>query len=192
LLWPAPAVESSPVVPLSSAVPLTVPGVQREAVGVDPPVQRVVYGHPALGGSAVPARTATAERADAVQAAAPEEQVLSWSAGETFHAEPAVQRVESSTVRAVSLEQMFSGHAAPEAAVQRDEAPPEAAVEPLPQPPAPAQAPPAPVAAAPAKTVSAAEVEELAKRLYEPLTAKLRAELWLDRERSGRVADRWH
>jgi hypothetical protein len=131
--------------------------------------------------------------------------VLTWSASEQFQAgnalEPAVQRAVAegdNLVRAVSLQEMFSGHAmttsaAPVPAVQRAEAdvPTEAASEPA---PAPAQA----VAAAPiqaaagAKTVSAAEVEELAKRLYEPLTAKLRAELWLDRERAGRVTDRWH
>jgi hypothetical protein len=128
-----------------------------------------------------------------------EEQVLSWSAGESFHHDPAVQRAE--IVRAVSLQQMFSGHAAPEHSVQehavqeaaapeqvqREEAEaPQSAVQ-----PAPAGQAAAPAAPAPAKTVSAAEVEELAKRLYEPLTAKLRAELWLDRERAGRVTDRW-
>jgi hypothetical protein len=119
-----------------------------------------------------------------------DEQVLSWSAGESFHAEPAVQRVETESVKAVSLQQMFGGYAAPESTegvVQRDEAPAEVAA---PAPAAAVQA--APVQAAPAKAVSAAEVEELAKRLYEPLTAKLRAELWLDRERAGRVTDRWH
>lgn len=30
-----------------------------------------------------------------------------------------------------------------------------------------------------------ADLDELARRLYEPLTARLRAELWLDRERAG-------
>jgi hypothetical protein len=35
------------------------------------------------------------------------------------------------------------------------------------------------------------DVDEMAKRLYEPLTARLRAELWLDRERAGLVTDRW-
>jgi hypothetical protein len=130
--------------------------------------------------------------------------VLTWSATEQFQAgnalEPAVQRAVAegdNLVRAVSLQEMFSGHAmttpaAPVSAVQRAEAdaPTEAASEPA---PAPVQAvAAAPIQAAAAKTVSAAEVEELAKRLYEPLTAKLRAELWLDRERAGRVTDRWH
>ncbi|QNE21559.1 hypothetical protein F1D05_31100 [Kribbella qitaiheensis] len=127
--------------------------------------------------------------------------MLAWSAGESFHQEPAVQRAE--TVRSVSLQQMFSGYAAseqtdqahtgqehtaaPEQVVQRDEAPVEQpAVQTAPQ-----AAAAAPAAQAPAKAMGAAEVEELAKRLYEPLTAKLRAELWLDRERAGRVTDRW-
>jgi hypothetical protein len=123
-----------------------------------------------------------------------EEQVLSWSAGESFHQEPAVQRTE--TVRAVSLQQMFSGYAAPENAVQEHAAPEqvqreEAAAAPQPAVQTAPAASAAPAAPAPAKAVSAAEVEELAKRLYEPLTAKLRAELWLDRERAGRVTDRW-
>ena len=33
------------------------------------------------------------------------------------------------------------------------------------------------------------DVDELARRLYDPLAARLRAELWLDRERAGLVAD---
>ena len=37
---------------------------------------------------------------------------------------------------------------------------------------------------------TAAELDELAKRLYEPLSARLRTELWLDRERSGRSMTR--
>jgi hypothetical protein len=89
---------------------------------------------------------------------------------------------------------MFSGHAMTtspaldDPAVQRDEA---AAPTPETSQPTPAAVQPQHPAAA-AKAVTAAEVEELAKRLYEPLTAKLRAELWLDRERAGRVTDRWH
>lgn len=204
LLWPPPAAaRHSSVVPLSSSVPLTAPEVQRPVMvgSVPPAVQRVVYDHPGLRtpSSSRTASVTTAQPGLAQAAAQPEaEQVLSWSAGESFHTEPAVQRAESKQpepVRAVSLQQMFSGHAAPqhstaepEDAVQRDEAPAEA--------PAPQAVPAAPAsavqAAAPVKPVSAAEVEELAKRLYEPLTAKLRAELWLDRERSGRMTDRWH
>jgi hypothetical protein len=34
-----------------------------------------------------------------------------------------------------------------------------------------------------------ADLDELARRLYEPLTARLRAELWLDRERAGVMSD---
>jgi hypothetical protein len=33
------------------------------------------------------------------------------------------------------------------------------------------------------------DLDELARRLYEPLTARLRAELWLDRERAGVMSD---
>ncbi len=37
---------------------------------------------------------------------------------------------------------------------------------------------------------SAEDLEELARQLYEPLSARLRTELWLDRERSGLLTDR--
>ncbi len=37
---------------------------------------------------------------------------------------------------------------------------------------------------------SSTQVDELARRLYEPLAASLRAELWLDRERAGRSMTR--
>jgi hypothetical protein len=43
--------------------------------------------------------------------------------------------------------------------------------------------------AAPAAPLSGAELEEMARRLYEPLSARLRAELWQDRERSGLLTD---
>jgi hypothetical protein len=79
--------------------------------------------------------------------------------------------------------------------VQRAEGP-----APAPEPPAgdagpaAAPAPAAGPAAAPGGTgkgkPTAAELDELAKRLYEPLSARLRTELWLDRERSGRSMTR--
>lgn len=51
------------------------------------------------------------------------------------------------------------------------------------------QAPPVQAASAPAPAPAAAQaptdVDELVGRLYEPLAARLRAELWLDRERAG-------
>ena len=51
---------------------------------------------------------------------------------------------------------------------------------------------PTPVSAGhrPAASMSATELDEMARRLYEPLSARLRAELWLDRERYGLVTDR--
>ena len=51
---------------------------------------------------------------------------------------------------------------------------------------APSVTPSAPPAAAGAKPP---DLDELARRLYEPLTARLRAELWLDRERAGVMSD---
>jgi hypothetical protein len=50
-----------------------------------------------------------------------------------------------------------------------------------------------PVSSAPPPPASGgtptADLDELARRLYEPLTARLRAELWLDRERTGVMSD---
>jgi hypothetical protein len=70
-------------------------------------------------------------------------------------------------------------------------------VEPL---PAEAPAPEAPgtatpttasaATAAPAAGTAGQNLDELARRLYEPLSARLRAELWLDRERTGRSLTR--
>jgi len=52
-------------------------------------------------------------------------------------------------------------------------------------PAAPASAAPAPAAAGTSPT----DLDEMARRLYEPLSARLRAELWLDRERAGVMSD---
>ncbi|WP_133801654.1 hypothetical protein [Kribbella caucasensis] len=121
-----------------------------------------------------------------------DQQVLAWSVEDRFHSGDAVvQRADE--VRSVSLQEMFGGQQ--QGVVQRDETqsgdtPAEAAAPvaspPLEQAQPPQQAP----AQQSAKGMSAAEVEELAKRLYEPLSARLRAELWLDRERAGRTTDR--
>jgi hypothetical protein len=56
---------------------------------------------------------------------------------------------------------------------------------------APAASTTAPGAPQGAGGAGGVDVDEMAKRLYEPLTARLRAELWLDRERAGLVTDRW-
>jgi hypothetical protein len=63
--------------------------------------------------------------------------------------------------------------------------------QPSPEP----SAPPAEVVA-PARTqadggVVGAEPEELLKKLYDPLVRRLKADLWLDRERRGALTDRW-
>ena len=69
---------------------------------------------------------------------------------------------------------------------------------------APAAAPPEdsppptpPALPDPASTISAAgttsepkdDLDEMARKLFEPLSARLRAELWLDRERAGLITD---
>lgn len=53
----------------------------------------------------------------------------------------------------------------------------------------------APAAVSPAAAVPVAaggEPEELVKKLYDPLLRRLKAELWLDRERRGALTDLWH
>ena len=75
---------------------------------------------------------------------------------------------------------------------QADAAPPAAEPDETAAPAAgtPAPAAVAPASGAPASGASAgADVDELARRLFEPLSARLRAELWLDRERAGLVTD---
>jgi hypothetical protein len=59
---------------------------------------------------------------------------------------------------------------------------------PAPSPAAPAASP----AGAPPTGAAAADLDEMARRLFEPLSARLRAELWLDRERAGLVTDARH
>ncbi len=80
--------------------------------------------------------------------------------------EPAATAEDAATVQTASADSAAASAAAPTAA--------------------------APSAAAPAAAhaPSAAELDEMAKRLYEPLSARLRAELWLDRERAGLVTER--
>jgi hypothetical protein len=55
-----------------------------------------------------------------------------------------------------------------------------------PAPAAPASTTVAPSAPA---TQSPGDIEALAHKLYEPLTARIKAELWLDRERAGALTD---
>jgi len=76
-------------------------------------------------------------------------------------------------------------HAVSEPSVQRDAAPVSTGDGPV------VAAAPGAAAAAPAgaPAVGSADIEELARRLFDPLAARLKAELWLDRERAGLIAD---
>lgn len=95
----------------------------------------------------------------------------------------------------VSYATMFGGFSSSDAedgftSVQlasEDTPPPAPAPEPVPVP----SSSPAPTpAAAPATSGTApTDLDEMARRLFEPLSARLRAELSLDRERAGLVAD---
>ena len=49
---------------------------------------------------------------------------------------------------------------------------------------------PTPAVSAPGAPAGAGvDIDDLARRLFDPLSARLRAELWLDRERAGLIAD---
>jgi hypothetical protein len=53
------------------------------------------------------------------------------------------------------------------------------------------EAAPAGQTAQTAQTAQGQEPEELLNKLYDPLVRRLKAELWLDRERRGALTDRW-
>jgi hypothetical protein len=74
-----------------------------------------------------------------------------------------------------------------------DPEPSSAPADPAP-PPEPAAPPAAPAPVAPAAAggplgAAGTDLDEMARRLFEPLSARIRAELWLDRERAGMVLD---
>jgi hypothetical protein len=99
--------------------------------------------------------------------------------------EPPAMAVSSRTVGLAEMFALAAGQSsAGEATIQRSA---ETGVQRADDPPAPA--PTAAPPAAPAGPMSSSELEEMARRLYEPLSARLRAELWQDRERSGLLTD---
>ncbi|MBM7773818.1 pyruvate/2-oxoglutarate dehydrogenase complex dihydrolipoamide acyltransferase (E2) component [Actinokineospora baliensis] len=95
---------------------------------------------------------------------------------------PAVQRIHDPPVATQVLQR------------QEDPPPPEPAPTPEAAPPPVTQAP-APAAVSTAAPASGAPpeavAEELVRKLFDPLLRKLKTELRLDRERRGRVTDRW-
>ena len=56
-------------------------------------------------------------------------------------------------------------------------------------PPDAAIATPSPTPDAPAAPPTAEQLEDMARRLYEPMASRIRAELWQDRERAGLLTD---
>jgi hypothetical protein len=106
--------------------------------------------------------------------------------------------VTATAGRTVGLAEMFALAAAAPGAEPEVQRSVETEVQLAGADPAPAPAAPAPTAPAPAGAAggpagaaapSGADLDEMARRLYEPLSAKLRAELWQDRERSGLLTD---
>ena len=187
---------------LSSERPLTVPYEASPAADA-PAVRRISYDNPPVQRSE--AQTITHAPAQPRQVVAPVQP--------TPAVRPETHQVRE-TVRALPLQRMFgdlttSGSSEPvqtmtewQVPAQRDAIPttpaiPTAqevpAVTPVVQMAEASSAAPAASTAAPGtpQGTGGVDVDEMAKRLYEPLTARLRAELWLDRERAGLVTDRW-
>jgi hypothetical protein len=125
----------------------------------------------------------------------------SWPAARTsafVQRSPAAERADPEPVSLAALFAAAGSNASSggtSVSLQRE---PDDAPAPAPEPapaPAPASAPPA--AAAPAATgttaapaaAPATDLDEMARRLFEPLSARLKAELWLDRERAGTLTD---
>ncbi|MGI5218980.1 hypothetical protein [Nocardia sp. CA-290969] len=101
--------------------------------------------------------------------------------------------------RPVSLREMFanvareSDHDEPEDALpvaqRQTEGPqPTESVTDFGAPATPGTAPPASTTGPPAGLASP-DIDELARRLYEPIVTRIKTELWLDRERAGLLSD---
>ncbi len=111
---------------------------------------------------------------------------------------PQVGSTTASSSRTVGFAEIFAlvtgdGPAAEpgDLPLQRDiaAAPAPAAIEVQLADAAPASAPSASSAPAAPGGSAGGDIEEMARRLYEPLSARLRAELWQDRERAGLLTD---
>jgi hypothetical protein len=159
-----------------------------------------------LVGAPIPSPTTPVDGASVQRTTAPATSIAAWRT----HATP-VQRVPGRSldqetgpstppqpIRTMSLQQMFEqvqepspmadpstpGAGAP-AAVQRDSVPSGPAASTTAAPPGPVTAAAAGVGAG----SGSGNTDELATRLYEPLVARIKAELWLDRERAGVLTD---
>ena len=185
----APAQPTLQIRPLLSGRPQTADRSAAPAATV----QRLRYDVPPSVPAIAPAATTPGTGA-AVPGAMPPARVITFEPPSLQRQDVAARQPSSAVadqpqevVNAVSLQQMFadpSGTTTQAVHVQRQEAggPPPAETQ-----AAPSSRPAAPTASGPA---AATDLDELARRLYDPLTARLRAELWLDRERAGLVTDR--
>jgi hypothetical protein len=132
---------------------------------------------PAQAGSAIrPAPLALPARASTAPIELPLQREVevaqTWDAGSVAVDAGVAQRSADGSV-------VFDVASAPAVQREADDAP--AASE-----PAPAAAA-APSAAAPG--AGGQNIDDLVRRLYDPLAARIKAELWLDRERAGLVTD---
>ncbi|HET9648060.1 MAG TPA: hypothetical protein VFP34_07490, partial [Microlunatus sp.] len=195
---------SSPVSPTSSvatavartrsAAPATPSPTGTWSAGPVPGVQRSA----AVGSAASPTPASRAAVQDSLAASlspvVPDEPALRVQR----QADPATGSpgpATGSSTRTVGLAEMFAIAAGTpdEPSLQRsaDPAAPvtESSIQLAPDSAAPAAGAAGAGASAPAAPASGADLEEMARRLYEPLSARLRAELWQDRERSGLLTD---
>ncbi|WP_344809070.1 hypothetical protein [Microlunatus ginsengisoli] len=157
---------------------------------------------PGGGPSTFPGPSAPAVLPDPAGPPTPEPFVQLLAEPRPAATQPTAESTRASSSRTVGLAEMFalvagtpgdeSDAAGAMPAVQRDvaAAPAPAATEVQLAEAAPASAAaPAGGAAAPGGPASGSDIEEMARRLYEPLSARLRAELWQDRERAGLLTD---
>ncbi len=164
-----------------STAPIFTPGSAATRTASDAPATTpTMPGPPAMPVAPAPAATPMVQRSFAAMFAG-----SSGSTGGTAGS-PAAENPGFTTV------QLQPASEPPPAATPESATAPAPEPMPEPTPPPAAGAAAATAGAAPTAGAAAADLDEMARRLFEPLSARLRAELWLDRERAGLVTDLRH
>jgi hypothetical protein len=212
-----PALPAAPAVqlvrPAVSRPPSTAPSATQPRVGGVPVAQRTV--RPPVPIRRAPGSTATGSTATAQTSVTPAAAQLPWGGPTPPQGEPTSSVTHQEPVLTfdtpapppggpVSLQGIFE-LARPESETgptsSQPAFPQPAPSDPLPTEPVTIEQPadgsvdvqraaspsPASPAATPGAAASHSDLEELARQLYDPLVARLRADLWLDRERAGLI-----
>ncbi|MFV0458456.1 MAG: hypothetical protein ACK5MT_06775 [Actinomycetales bacterium] len=180
-----PAPTQAPLSPLVAALRATTSAAEHP---VDPVVSRLATDEPTTANA-----PSSAGPGPLARGAVPDYSAIQWTPGEGFH-----RTADQSTATPLTT---TDSHSAP---VQRadqdalsagngpgDPARADSSASAPASPPGPeaATVPPASALGLP----TGPQLEELAARLFDPLATRLRAELWLDRERAGLIAtSRWY